>query len=71
MVELGKTLSLYRSYARSTFSAKPVLNVNHDAHDVAENMQLESPLKMELLLSNPRREYMQHTLQLGGMHWIP
>lgn len=30
------TLSLSLSHAWSRFSAKPVLNVNHDAHDVAE-----------------------------------
>ena len=30
------SLSLSLSHARSRFSAKPVLNVNHDAHDVAE-----------------------------------
>lgn len=54
-------LSLSLSHARSRFSAKPVLNVNHDAHDVAEtcSIQLESPLKWNCNCQT-RKEDMQY-----------
>lgn len=61
MIELGNTPSLSLSHARSRFSAKLVLNVNHDAHDVAEtcSVQLESPLKWNCNCQT-RKEDMQY-----------